>query len=166
MNNKCFNEKSKFVCLAAVWLAIIGVSVTASAQTSAANKVINAYIRKEAKSSGAVEYKEARKVIFGDVDGDGDNDAVVQYTLEGFGGGNSFGQMLAVFTNQKGVYKFAAEEVVGGKNAECTSQLKSITKGKILLSTESCPEPPQGICENPKKGKATFVFSKGKLKEL
>src|SRR5262249_51182799 len=77
-----------------------------SSQTSAAEKAINAHILKEARSQGAAEYREARKVLFGDVDGDGDEDAVAQYTIEGMGGGNSFAQMLAIFTNQKGVYSF------------------------------------------------------------
>jgi|SRR5215475_2901599 len=137
-----------------------------SAQTSAAEKAINAHIRKEAKSQGGAEYREARKVVFGDVDGDGDKDAVAQYTIEGMGGGNSFAQMLAIFTNQKGVYSFATEEVVGGKFAYRTSDLTNIENGKIFLSTESCAEPPQGLCDNPKKGQAIFTFNKGKLKEM
>jgi hypothetical protein len=105
-------------------------------------------------------------VIFSDVDGDGDKDAVAQYTIEGIGGGNSFAQMLAVFTNQKGVYRFATEEVVGGKFAFRTSRLTSVENGKIFLSTESCAEPPQGLCDNPKKGQAIFTFNNGKLKEM
>lgn len=137
-----------------------------SAQTSAAQKTINAYIRKEAKSQNAAEYREARKLLFGDVDKDGDKDAIVQYTIEGMGGGNSFAQILAIFTNRNGVYKFATEEVVGGKFGDRTSTLMNVNDGKILLSTESCPEPPQGLCDNPIKGKATFSFNKGKLKEL
>jgi hypothetical protein len=137
-----------------------------SAPASAAEKVINAHIRKEARSQGAAEYREARKVLYGDVDGDGDEDAVAQYTIEGMGGGNSFAQMLAIFTNQNGVYSFATKEVVGGKFAYRTSMLTSIENGKIYLSTESCPEPPQGLCDNPKKGHAIFTFNKGKLKEL
>jgi hypothetical protein len=137
-----------------------------SAQTSAAEKAINSHIRKEAKSQGAAEIREKRKVIFGDVDGDGDKDAVAQYTIEGMGGGNSFAQMLAIFTNQKGVYRFTTEEVVGGKFAYRISNLTTIENGKILLSTETCAEPPQGLCDNPKKGQAIFTFNKGKLKEL
>jgi hypothetical protein len=147
-------------------LCLFAVNHSISAQTSAAERAINAYIQKEARSQGGAEYEEARKVMFGDLDGDGDKDAAVQYTIEGMGGGNSFAQMLAVFTNQRGVYRFAAEEVVGAKFAERTSTLDSISNGKILLSTESCAEPPQGLCENPKKGNTVFTFKKGKLKEL
>ena len=114
----------------------------------------------------ADEYREARKVIYADVNHDGKKDAVVQYTLEGFGGGNSWGQMLAVFIKKGSTYKFLAEEVIGGKLSDHTSDLKSVTNNQIILTTEACPEPPQGLCEKPKKGKSVFTFSNGKLKEL
>ena len=61
------------------------------------------------------EYQEARKIVYGDVNGDGTKDAVVQYTLEGAGGGNSWGQSLAVFLSKKGEYRLAGDETVGGK---------------------------------------------------
>ena len=137
-----------------------------SSPTPAAEKVINAHIRKEAKSQGAAEIRERRKVLFSDVDADGDEDAVAYYMIEGMGGGNSFAQMLAIFTNQKGVYRFTTEEVVGGKYAYRISKLTNIEHGKIILSTETCAEPPQGLCDNPKKGRAVFTFNVGKLKEL
>jgi len=128
-------------------------------------KAINNYIKKEAKAQQADEYEKARKILFGDLDGDDDRDAVVQYTLEGFQGGNNWSQFLAVFRNDRGIYKFAADEVVGGKLSARTFVLQRIINRKILVLTESCPDLPQGICENPKKGKATFVFRRGKLLE-
>ena len=81
-------------------------SIEMNAQTL--QKAITAHINKIKED--ATEYKEARKIVYGDVDGDGAKDAVVQYTLEGFGGGNSWGQSLAVFLNKKGAYKLAADE--------------------------------------------------------
>ena len=145
---------------------IFGIVETGSAQT-AAEKAVNAYIRKEYKSAeSGTEYKKARKIVLGDVDGDGDKDAVVQYTIEGMGGGTGFGQTLAVFLNTKGGFKFQSDQTVGGKFAERTSILISVKTGKILVSTESCEEPPQGMCKNPKKGKATFKLVKGILTEL
>lgn len=124
---------------------------------------INQYIAKQAKADGSSEYKEARKVLTGDLDGDGDRDAVMQYTLEGAGGGNNWSQMIAIFINNKGAYKFAGEEVVGGKFSVYTSTLASVGRGVITISTETCAELPQGICENPKKGTAKFLFRQGKL---
>jgi hypothetical protein len=148
-------------------LLIVILSFIASTTTFAqsANSVINKYIASQA-TDGAVEYKKARIVVYGDVNGDKKKDAIVQYTLEGFGGGNSWGQSLAVFINTGKTYKFLGEEVVGGKFAEYTSTLKSVANNQINLITETCAEPPQGLCENPKKGKAVFVVKNGKLKGI
>lgn len=153
--------KNRFLII--TFLSLFGLTSITFAQS--ANSVINKYIANQA-TDGAVEYKKARVVVYGDVNGDKKKDAVVQYTLEGFGGGNSWGQNLAVFINTGKTYKFLGEEVVGGKFAEQTSTLKSITNNRINLATESCAEPPQGLCENPKKGRAVFVVRNGKLKEF
>lgn len=139
--------------------------LTTSAFAQSATSVINKYIAKQS-TDGAVEYTKARKIIYSDVNGDKKKDAIVQYTLEGFGGGNSWGQNLAVFLNTGKTYKFLGEEVVGGKFAERTSKLKSVINNRINLTTETCPEPPQGICQRPKKGQAVFVIRNGKLKEF
>jgi len=124
---------------------------------------VNQYTIKQAKNQDATAV--GKKTTLGDIDGDGDKDAVLEYTLEGFGGGNNWTQLLAVFLNQKGVYKFADEATVGGKFFTYTSTLSGISKGAIKLETEICDEPPQGICENPTKGTATFTFTNGKLSE-
>lgn len=124
---------------------------------------INQYTAKQAKSQDAAVGE--KKTNLADIDGDGDQDAVVEYTLEGFGGGNNWTQLMAVFLNQKGVYKFADETTVGGKFFTYTSTLSGVSKGAIKLKTETCDEPPQGICENPAQGTATFSFINGKLSE-
>lgn len=125
---------------------------------------VNKYTAKQAKDQDAAV--GGKKITSADIDDDGDKDAVVQYTLEGFGGGNNWTQLMAVFINQKGVYKFAAEEIVGGKFFDYTSTLSSIGKGIIALSTETCAQPPQGMCENPNKGTARFSFKQGKLMKM
>ncbi|MGI8556238.1 MAG: hypothetical protein ACR2LT_07775 [Pyrinomonadaceae bacterium] len=127
---------------------------------------VNKYIGRQEILQKASESPKARKIIKADLDGDGDEDAVVQYILEGFDGGNNFAQMLAVFRNDKGSYKFVTEDAVGGKFLDRTFTLEKVVKRKIYVSTQSCPEVPQGICENPKRGQAIFVFRKGKLQEL
>ena len=114
----------------------------------------------------AVEYKKERKIVFGDADGDGSKDAVVQYTLEGTGGGNYWEQTLIVFSNKKGVYKLSSNrETVGGKFFRGFTLLKVVQK-EIIGATETCPEDePQGLCQNPKKKRVKYVLSNGKLKE-
>lgn len=128
--------------------------------------VVSKYISEQEDSQQASEPDKTRKIIQADLDGDGDKDAVVKYMLEGFGGGNNWAQMLAVFRNDKGVYKFVTEDSIGGKLSDKTFTLKKVTNRKIYLDTLSCSEIPQGICDNPKKGWAIFVFRKGKLQEL
>lgn len=142
---------------------ILFASLTGKAQANL-QKAISNHINKVRED--AVEYKEARKIVYGDVDGDGVKDAVVQYTLEGFGGGNSWSQSLAVFLNKKGVYKMAGEETVGGKFFRSFDLVKVVNK-EIVGETETCPadDGPQGLCENPAKGQVKYVLLNGKLEE-
>lgn len=152
----------KSTIFAFVATLILTASNEVKAQTNL-NKAIAAHINKVRED--ASEYKKARKIVQGDVDGDGTKDAVVQYTLEGYGGGNSWGQSLAVFLNKKGVYKLEADETVGGKFFRSFTVLKVENK-TITGKTETCPEDePQGLCENPAKKNVKLVLLKGKLVE-
>lgn len=158
-NKRCF---VKFFLGALFGVLVLFASESVYAQSNLQKAIAN-HINKIRED--ADEYKEARKIVYGDVDGDGTKDAVVQYTLEGFGGGNSWGQSLAVFLNKKGVYKISADETVGGKFFRSFDLLKVVGK-KIIGATETCPEDePQGLCENPKKAQVKYVLLNGKLKE-
>ncbi len=154
---------SNFIFLCLFGLIILFAATTISAQANL-EKTIDCYIEKI--RDDASEYKEARKIIYGDVDGDGRKDAVVQYTLEGAGGGNSWGQNLVVFLNKKGVYQASGDETVGGKFFRSFKLLKIVSK-EIIGATEICPDDePQGMCENPKKKQVRYVLRNSKLKEL
>ena len=127
-------------------------------------KAIDRHIEKVRED--ASENIEARKTIYGDVNGDGVKDAVVQYLLEGAGGGNSWGQSIAVFLNRKGVYRITADETVGGKFFRAF-KLQKISNRQIIGATETCPAgDPQGMCDNPKKKQVRYVLRNTKLKEL
>ncbi|MGI8787705.1 MAG: hypothetical protein ACR2HG_08105 [Pyrinomonadaceae bacterium] len=148
--------------LGLVGTVILIASTSIKAQT-VSSKTINRYIEKIRED--ASEYKEARKIVYGDVNGDGVKDAVVQYTLEGAGGGNSWGQSLVVFLNVKGVFKLSDDETVGGKFFRIFTLQKVVGK-QIIGATETCPRgEPQGICKNPKKAQVKYVLLNGKLKE-
>ncbi len=158
---------SKKLLLTLLLPAFAGMLIlTASNETHAQanlNKAIAAHIEKVRLD--AVEYMQGRKIVYGDVDGDGVKDAVVQYTLEGAGGGNSWGQMLAVFLNKKGFYKLAAEEPVGGKFSRSFKVQKIVGK-EIIGASETCPDDePQGLCKNPAKSQVKFVLVGAKLEE-
>jgi len=164
---KSINQPSNKLLAKLFLLCLVGIGFLLAPTPIAAQanlqKAIDRYIEKVRED--ADEYKEARKIIYGDVDGDGTKDAVVQYTLEGAGGGNSWGQSLVVFLNKKGVYKMSADETVGGKFFRSFDLLKVVGK-EIVGATETCPEDePQGLCENPKKKQVKYVLLNGKLKE-
>jgi hypothetical protein len=129
----------------------------------AAQKIINRYIAGVARTSGASEYKEARKIVYGDVDGDGDADAAVQFTIEGMGGGNNYAFYLAIFRNENGKLKPLTDEVVGGKlNRNVT--LQKIDDRKIYLDTDEYAEN-DGACCPSIKGKTVYILKNNKLTE-
>ena len=142
---------------------IILAAFTPIAAQKNLTKTIDRYIEKI--RDDASEVKESRKIVYGDVDGDGKADAVVQYLLEGYGGGNSWGQSIVVFLNKKGAYKMSGDETVGGKFFRSFDLLKVVNR-QIIGATETCPDDrPQGLCENPKKKQVKYVLLNGKLKE-
>lgn len=161
-------KKNENLFANALFFAFFGTLVlfAAAAEVKAQSNLSRAIAAHVAKvREDAVEYKEARKIVFGDVDGDGKADAIVQYTLEGAGGGNSWGQNLAVFLNKKGVYKLAANETVGGKFFR-SFDVARVENKEIIGAIETCPEDsPQGVCENPVKKQVKLTLSNGKLKE-
>lgn len=159
-SNENIFAQSFLFCL--VTAMILFASTDALAQANL-EKAIDRHIEKVRED--AEEVKEQRKIIYGDVNGDGTKDAVVQYLLEGAGGGNSWGQSIAVFLNRKGVYKLAADETVGGKFFRSFDLLK-VTGREIIGATETCPDgDPQGMCENPKKKRVKYILVGSKLKE-
>lgn len=136
-----------------------------------AQKVINQYIASSLKKDELEETdKKKRKIFYGDLDGDGDDDIAVQY-LWNFIGGNGWGINLAVFRNNDGVFQFAASEGVGGKFSR-DFNMTGIKGGKILGATETCLDPSDavGLCGQEgfggsKKGKTQFSLQGNKLIE-
>lgn len=163
-----FNKK--LCLLATVCFALVILGETSLAQQKAdvqsgLKKAIDVYISAQAKENEADEYPEARRVVEGDIDGDGDKDAAVLYSLEGMGGGgNNWAQTVTVFINTNGAYKAVTNIVVGGKLFR-SFELESVSKGKIVGISETCTDTPQGLCDDPKKETVNLVFANNKLKE-
>lgn len=126
--------------------------------------VVENFISRQAKEAEAEEYEEARKILRGDINRDGKMDLVVLYTLEGFGGGNMYSQYLAVFLAKGRNFRFAADDVVGGK-LHRNMTLKSVAGGRINFDTMEYRKS-DGACCPSRKGKASYILTKGKLKEL
>jgi len=69
-----------------------------------------------ASSFWSVLKTDVRKVVCMDISGEGEDDALVLYTLEGFEGGNAWTRYLASFVSRNGKLEFADEKRVGWKN--------------------------------------------------
>ena len=137
---------------------------TVALDKAEAQKVIDRYIAGVSKVSDADEYKEARKIIYGDLDGDGDEDAAAQFTIEGMGGGNNYGFYLAVFRNENGKLKGITDDAIGGKmNRDVT--FTKIENGKMYFDTKGYAED-DGACCPSIEGKTTYVLENDKLKEV
>jgi hypothetical protein len=145
----------------------IAFEVTYSHQRSFAQShrdkaVINNFIARQERKERADEYEEGRSIVRGDLNGEGDEDAVVLYTLEGHRGTNQYVQYLAVFVNRRGRLMYTTHDVVGGKNRRAIESVL-IKDGKINLQTEEYLPTDPSCCPS-KKGQMSFILSRGRLK--
>ena len=88
---------------------------------------IDNYIARQARRERGEEYREARKVVSGDLTHDGVPETVVLYTIEGQGGTNLHIQYLAVFSRHKGKLSAVTQADVGGKSVRSV-ELKSVDR--------------------------------------
>lgn len=146
-----------------VYLLLICLAQIAQAQNDE-NNIVDKFIANQAKLEKAEEYKDARKVLHGDLNRDGKEDLVVLYTLEGFDGSNLYLQYLAIFIDRNNKLMYAAHQRVGGKNQRGVS-LKSVVRGQINFDILEYRRQDASCCPS-KTGYASFVFSNGKLKEM
>jgi hypothetical protein len=98
------------------------------------------------------------------VNGDGKEDIVVLYTLEGFGGGNNYSQYLAVFLASGSTFRHAADTVVGGKRVRDVD-LTSITGSTINLDTKEYRKNDPACCPS-RAAKARYHLVGAKLTEI
>jgi hypothetical protein len=139
------------------------ISQAVSGLPAGAEQVVSRFIQSQTSRTRGTEYKEGRKIVTGDLNGDGNPDIAVLYTLEGAHGGNDYNQYLAVFLSVNGKYVYKAHRRVGGR-FERNMDLKSIEGGKILFDTmEYLPKDPS--CCPSKKGSTQFTLAKGRLVE-
>lgn len=152
--------RSASIVMLAVYVSFTGW--TASAQQND-DAVIDAYISGQAARERDEEYREARKVIQGDLTHDSVPETVVLYTIEGQGGSNLYIQYLAVFGRRDGKLSPLTHAEVGGKSVR-SIELKSVDKNSILLDTLSYgPKDPQ--CCPTIKGATKYVLIGRTLRE-
>ena len=130
------------------------------------NSVIDQFIVRQEKKYKAVENKDARKVIWSDMNKDGEKDAIVLYTLESPGGSTLYTDYLAIFLkSQDEQLKYITHKIIGGKNRRAILEVESVTTGKIQLNTLEY-SPNDARCCPSKKGYIQIVLIKNKLREV
>lgn len=132
-----------------------------AAQVTPDAEVINAAIVDAAKKAdGATEYKEARKIVEGDLTGDGKPEVVALYTLEGSGNGNSAGSYLAAFQRKEG----SQLQLVGTTSVSgfgVAVQKVSLKEGTVHV-TLLVPGPDDPACCPSTEEESLYVFHGGK----
>lgn len=130
-------------------------------QVTPDTEVINAAIALEAKKAdGAAEYKDARKLIEGDLTGDGKSEVVALYTLEGSGNGNGAGSYLAAFQRKEG----SQLQLVGTTSVSgfgVAVQKVSLKEGTVHV-TLLVPGPDDPACCPSTEEESLYVFHGGK----
>lgn len=138
---------------------IVGGEVSASDR-----EVVENAITVAAKSEMGEEYKDARHVLAGDLNGDGAIDAVVLFTVE-VGSENRTAQYLSVFTRQtNGVLRFVDTSPVGGTGSEAIDGV-GIVNGSIKLKTLTRGQDDPDCCPSV-SGEKEFLLHDGKLKQV
>jgi len=125
--------------------------------------LIDSFIARQAKRERGEEYREARKMISGDLTHDGQPEVIVLYTIEGQGGSNLYIQYLAVFGRRKGTLSLLAHADVGGKSTRGVA-LTSIENNSILLETLTYGPKDPSCCPSV-KGTTRYLLSGGRLRE-
>jgi hypothetical protein len=151
-------------CVIITFLLVLHCSANvASAFQDPDTALIDSYIARQAKRERGEEYRDARKVVTGDLTHDGQPETVVLYTIEGQGGSNLYIQYLAVFVRLKGNLLPLTHADVGGKSTRGV-ELASVENNSILLDTLNYG-PKDASCCPSVKGTTRYVLSGGKLRE-
>mgnify|MGYP006167313397 CR=1 FL=1 len=92
------------------------------------NSILDSYLKKKIinENPKPQEYKTARKFMYYDFDGDGDEDLYAFFTLEGFGGGNNWQHYIAIFEIENNLVKAVDDMVLYGDS------LKEYNNGEFL----------------------------------
>lgn len=148
--------------IATLVMLLLSSPIVVSARQDQDTAVIDAYIAAQARRERGEEYKEARKVVVGDLTHDDVPETVVLYTIEGQHGTNLSVQYLAVFERHDGKLTALTHADVGGRGKSARGvELNSVGDNAILLDTLNYG-PKDAACCPSVKGKTRYILS-GKL---
>lgn len=148
--------------IAALVMLLLFSPISVDARQDQDTAVIDAYIAAQARRERGEEYKEARKVVVGDLTRDGVPETIVLYTIEGQHGTNLSVQYLAVFERHDGKLTALTHADIGGRGKSARGvELNSVEDNAILLDTLNYG-PKDAACCPSVKGKTRYILS-GKL---
>jgi hypothetical protein len=140
---------------------LISLSASLASAQKADKAAIDKFISAQATRESGEEYADARKVVSGDLNGDGVAETVVLYTIEGQNGSNNHTQYLAAFTRANGQLVSLTHTSVGSKSYRDVD-LDSISNGLINLTTMGFAKNDPACCPT-LKGKAWYKLALGRL---
>lgn len=125
---------------------------------------IGEFVERFAKESEAVENPDARKLVCGDLDGDGNSETAVLFTLESFHGSNLWRQYVAVFkgtTTPK--LDLIDTKTVGGKNYSLVKDIEIEDHRIVLTLLDYRPE--DASCCPSLPGSEVLLLTEGRLRD-
>ncbi len=144
------------------------LTLTPTSDKTQLQQIMERYVTSVAKANGLKSF--IVKTVYGDVDNDGDDDAVTQFTLvdrlttdTGVGRTKSETHM-AVFIFEKGRFG-ATSEIRVGSTEDKEFDLEGISNGKVVGTIEFCPEGGfvAGCFVKTKKAKESYVLINNNL---
>lgn len=139
--------KAKFMATVSTPTADAGQSPPQNAPVSAPtnnadqrklDSAVNQMIERQIAADGGAEYLAGRKILEADFNGDRSPDAVVLYTIEGAGGGNSAFHTLQLFLGNQDNYVAQGSVVVDGATDIALSSASDI----VVTSLTHSPDDP------------------------
>lgn len=125
-----------------------------------ADKRLESFISAKAAELGGREYCQFRIYeALHDIDGDGVEDFLVVFSVEGAGGGNDFTQFLGVFPSGSHWAPSALE--VGGRGTRQIEKIEVQGREIHLRTLEYAERDP--MCCPSRHGEATFVLQQGQV---
>ena len=149
--------------LATVALLVVCPSGMGSTRQNEDDAAIDAYIARQAQRERGQEYREARKVVVGDLTHDNVPETVVLYTIEAQRGTNRHVQYLAVFARQNGRLTPVTHAAMGSKSVGGV-ELKSVEDESVVLDTLSYAAKDPQCCPSV-PGTTRYVLSGRTLRE-
>lgn len=130
------------------------------------HQVDNVVIRIKGEDKDAVEYRKARTIHFIDVDGDGVQDAIVFFTIEGMDGGNNYDQYLTLLKGlPSGFFLIDTALVGGGAMGAASYERPTVKARRITIQRTEYAEEDSRCCPSIKSS-MSLILQGSKLVEV